>query len=219
MYETERTRDSVGKILWPGHLNVYQTRTNPKCSSISSAMLKILSIWAKAKDNNLKLEDNIPNSEQEKPHKMPEKESRQCFDGFISVVRFECSKPNCSSSTFLPLLLCHTSLILFFYFQILLLYFMSISYMYPYSLYWSNNFFAFYVRTKEQPHVMSSYSSCTSSLKLYQIQFVTLLIPRSPSCPVTFPSVIKLRKENGRIRVNPCQLVWAMLEHIFNDQK
>lgn len=117
MYETERTSDSVGKILWPGHLNVYQTRTNPKCSSISSAMLKILSMWAKAKDNNLKLEDNIPNSEQEKPHKMPEKESRQCFDGFIFVVSFECSKPNCSSSTFLPLLLCHTSLILFFLFS------------------------------------------------------------------------------------------------------
>lgn len=75
MYETERTSYSAGKILWQGHLNVYQTRTNPKCHNISFDMLKILSMWAKAEDNNLKLEDNIPNFEKEKPHKMPEEEN------------------------------------------------------------------------------------------------------------------------------------------------
>lgn len=122
MYETERTSDRVGKILWPGHLVVYQKRTNPKCSSISFAMPTILSMRAKAKGNNLKLEDNIPNIEQEKPHKMPEKESTQNFNGFIFAVSFECSKLNFLSSMLFPLLLCHTSLILFFYFQILLLY-------------------------------------------------------------------------------------------------
>lgn len=37
----------------------------------------------------------------------------------------------------------------------------------------SNNFSASYTRTKEPPHVTSPYSSCTSSQKLYQIQFVT----------------------------------------------
>lgn len=87
MYETERTSDSVGKILWSCHLNIYQTRTNPKCISISFTIFKILSMWGKAKDNNLKLEDNIPNFEQEKPHKMPEKENAQ---NFIFAVSFEC---------------------------------------------------------------------------------------------------------------------------------
>lgn len=37
----------------------------------------------------------------------------------------------------------------------------------------SNIFSASYTRTKEPPHVTSPYSSCTSSQKLYQIQFVT----------------------------------------------
>lgn len=91
MYETERTSDSVGKILQPGHLNLYQTRTNPKCISISFAMLKILIILrAKAKDNNLKLENNIPNFEWDNPPKMSEKENTQIFDGFIFAVTFEC---------------------------------------------------------------------------------------------------------------------------------
>lgn len=72
--------------------------------------------------------------------------------------------------------------------------------MYSYSLYthWSNNFFAFSTRTKEQPHVMSPYSSCTSGQKLYQIQFVTLLICWSASYPVTSHSVIKIRKDKGK---------------------
>lgn len=47
-------------------------------------------MWGKGKDYNLKLEDNIPNFEQEKPHKMPEKQNAQNFDGFIFAVSFEC---------------------------------------------------------------------------------------------------------------------------------
>lgn len=86
-------------------------------------------------------------------------------------------------------------------------YFMSMSYTYLHSSYWSYNFFVFYMRTKEQPHLINSYSSSTRSLKLYQIQFVTLFIHRSPPYSVTFPNVLKLRKENGRLRVNLYQLV------------
>lgn len=47
-------------------------------------------MWPKAKDNNLKLEDNIPNFEKEKPHKMVEKWNTQNFDGFSFAVSFEC---------------------------------------------------------------------------------------------------------------------------------
>lgn len=52
-------------------------------------MLKILTMWAKAEDSNVKLEDNIPNFEKKKPHKMPEKENAQNFDGFILLLSFE----------------------------------------------------------------------------------------------------------------------------------
>lgn len=97
LYETERTSDSVGKILWPRHLNVYHTRANPKYSRISLAMFKLLNMWAKAKDDNLKLQDKIPNFEQKNINHLKRKVHK--VFGVIFAVSFGCSKPGCLSST------------------------------------------------------------------------------------------------------------------------
>lgn len=94
----KNTSDSVGKILWPCHLNVCHTRTNPKYSRIAFAMFKLLSMWTEAKDSNLKLQDKIPNFEQKK-NKPPKEESTQFFGGFIFALSFSCSKPNCLAPT------------------------------------------------------------------------------------------------------------------------
>lgn len=100
LYETERTSDSAGKILWPCHLNVYHTRANPKYSRISLAMFKLLNMWAKAKDDNLKLQDKIPNFEQKKINHLKRKVHK--VFGVIFALSFGCSKPSCLSSANSP---------------------------------------------------------------------------------------------------------------------
>lgn len=127
LYETERTSDSVGKVLWPGHLNVCHTRTNPKYSRICFAMFKLLSMCAKAKDNNLKLHGKIPNFEQKKI-KPPKEESTQTFWWFYLCCKFWMFKAQLFIfyNTLLPLLLCHFTPLFFLFSNFCYCYFVDI---------------------------------------------------------------------------------------------
>lgn len=68
---------------------------NPKYSRIYLAIFKLLSAWAKAKENNLKRQDKIPNFEQKKINHLKRK-AHKVSGGSIFAVGFGCSKPNLS---------------------------------------------------------------------------------------------------------------------------